>query len=422
ADLNNNGFLEVIAHSGDGKLYCISHLGIEIWNLTITSPSANIFSSPSIGDLDNDDTLEIVIGGYNNNKIFCVNHLGTEEWNYTTGGSIRSSAAFADLDNDDTLEVLIGSFGSDLYCLSHSGEVEWIFATTYGIYPSPIVVDLENDGIKEAIISDSVYCYCINLTDVSSSGLQEWTMFRGSIFHSGQMDSDGDYIDDQTELYYDVNPLNNDTDYDQLEDWDEIYYYQTDPSNEDTDGDTVTDGDEVLIYFTDPLDPNDHPILDSDNDGLLDDVEILLGTDPNNPDTDYDLLTDGDEVLIYFTDPTKDDTDNDFLEDGEEIKGIFSPFNPGANATGYVHTNATNIDSDSDTFSDTLEIIMNSNPNDPLSLPFVSPPPETITLPPETITHNQTITITAGIILGSVVLLVAFSLTVTVIVYRRRRK
>ncbi|MHA1243699.1 MAG: hypothetical protein ACTSP7_03895, partial [Candidatus Heimdallarchaeota archaeon] len=82
--------------------------------------------------------MEIVIGGYNNNKIFCVNHLGTEEWNYTTGGSIRSSAAFADLDNDDTLEVLIGSFGSDLYCLSHSGEVEWIFATTYGIYPSPI--------------------------------------------------------------------------------------------------------------------------------------------------------------------------------------------------------------------------------------------------------------------------------------------
>ena len=282
--------------------------------------------------------------------------------------------------------------------------------------------DFDNDGIMEIVFSNAVYCYCLNLTGVSSSGPQEWTMFRGSMFNTGQMDSDGDFIDDQTELFYGTNSLNNDTDNDQLEDWDEIYYYQTDPTDEDTDGDTVTDGDEVLIYSTDPLDPDDHPVFDSDNDGLLDDEELIYGTDPNNPDTDYDLLMDGEEIYTYGTDPTKDDTDNDFLEDGEEIKGIFSPFNPGANATGYVHTNATNIDSDSDTFSDSLEIIMNSDPNDALSVPIVSPPTDTITPPPETITQNQTITVTAGIVLGSVVLVVAFSLTISVIVYRRRRK
>jgi len=250
-------------------------------------------------------------------KVFCVNHLGSEEWNYTTGNGITSSPALADLDNDGTLEVIVGSYDSNLYCFSHIGAVEWLFTAPYIVWSSPVIIDFENNGIKEIVFSDLYYCRCLNLTGISSSGLQEWTMFRGSMFNTGQMDSDGDVIDDQTELFYDTNSLNN-------------------------------------------------------------------------------------------------DTDNDFLEDGEEIKGIFSPFNPGANATGYVHTNATNIDSDSDTFSDTLEIIMNSDPNDPISVPIVSPPPETIT-------QNQTITVTAGIVLGLVVFVVATSLTISVIVYRRRK-
>ena len=38
--------------------------------------------------------------------------------------------------------------------------------------------------------------------------------------------------------------------------------------------------------------------LDTDNDGLSDDEEVALGTDPNNPDTDGDGLTDGEEVLV----------------------------------------------------------------------------------------------------------------------------
>lgn len=38
------------------------------------------------------------------------------------------------------------------------------------------------------------------------------------------------------------------------------------------------------------------PVADSDEDGLSDDEEAELGTDPNNPDTDGDGVNDGDEV------------------------------------------------------------------------------------------------------------------------------
>ncbi len=59
--------------------------------------------------------------------------------------------------------------------------------------------------------------------------------------------------------------------------------------------------------------------VDSDGDGLTDAEELVLGTDPHNPDTDGDGLTDGEEVKIYKTDPLNPDTDYDGLKDGPEV-------------------------------------------------------------------------------------------------------
>ncbi len=58
---------------------------------------------------------------------------------------------------------------------------------------------------------------------------------------------------------------------------------------------------------------------DSDGDGLTDEEEAKLGTDPFNKDTDGDGLTDGDEVKVYKTNPLNPDTDFDGLKDGEEV-------------------------------------------------------------------------------------------------------
>jgi outer membrane protein OmpA-like peptidoglycan-associated protein/opacity protein-like surface antigen len=58
---------------------------------------------------------------------------------------------------------------------------------------------------------------------------------------------------------------------------------------------------------------------DSDGDGLTDDEEAKLGTDPFNKDTDGDQLTDGDEVKVYKTNPLNPDTDFDGLKDGQEV-------------------------------------------------------------------------------------------------------
>ena len=68
--------------------------------------------------------------------------------------------------------------------------------------------------------------------------------------------------------------------------------------------------------------PDECEVVDSDNDGLLDDAEHDYGTDPLNPDTDGDGLLDGTEVNLAAggdcPNPLIPDSDNDGLSDGEE--------------------------------------------------------------------------------------------------------
>ncbi len=69
--------------------------------------------------------------------------------------------------------------------------------------------------------------------------------------------------------------------------------------------------------------------IDTDKDGLDDVREKEIGTDPNNPDTDGDGLSDGDEVLIWKTNPLNSDTDGDGYPDGKEVRNGYNPLGSG---------------------------------------------------------------------------------------------
>ncbi|MGK0185618.1 MAG: hypothetical protein ACI9R3_001396 [Verrucomicrobiales bacterium] len=89
---------------------------------------------------------------------------------------------------------------------------------------------------------------------------------------------------------------------------------RTDPKDPDSDDDMLTDGDEVNTYMTNPN------ASDTDGDTLSDGAEVL--THMSNPtlfDSDGDSLSDGDEVNIYNTRPDVADSDGDGQDDGFEI-------------------------------------------------------------------------------------------------------
>ena len=116
-----------------------------------------------------------------------------------------------------------------------------------------------------------------------------------------------------------------DTDSDGLYDNYEIYY-MTDINSEDTDGDGINDYEEIYIIDTDPLkvDTDEDNIYDSeedyDGDKLTNIEEKNLGTMMNEKDTDFDGLSDYEEVKVYNTNPLEVDTDNDGLSDYEEVE------------------------------------------------------------------------------------------------------
>ena len=122
-----------------------------------------------------------------------------------------------------------------------------------------------------------------------------------------------------------------------------LAYYEgifgTDPENPDTDGDGLSDYNEMYVYLTEPTradsdgngiaDPDD----DRDKDGLSLSREIELGTNPLKPDTDGDGVSDGDEVTAG-SDPLKTDSDGDGLNDGDEKKLGTDPLKADSNENG----------------------------------------------------------------------------------------
>ena len=64
---------------------------------------------------------------------------------------------------------------------------------------------------------------------------------------------------------------------------------------------------------------------DDDGDGVLNALELSLGTNPLSPDSDGDGLTDYQELFVHGTNPLKADTDDDGLPDKWEIDHGLNP-------------------------------------------------------------------------------------------------
>lgn len=89
--------------------------------------------------------------------------------------------------------------------------------------------------------------------------------------------------------------------------------------------------------------PDLAPVTDQDSDGVPDDIEAELGTNPNNPDTDGDGLTDGEE--IYQPDGTTIKTGHELDTDGD---GIIDALEPNTDLDGDGQSAATGDTNDQD--------------------------------------------------------------------------
>jgi hypothetical protein len=145
--------------------------------------------------------------------------------------------------------------------------------TRYSI-SNPAIATITPAGRITAVRSGTVIIQAIN------EGTQGITQLRVALAGA---DSDGDGIPDEVELQLGMSPNNVadaalDVDHDGLSALEE-YRAGTDPRNPDTDGDGVSDGDELHCtrgFCINPL------LADTDGDGVRDGTEIITGSDPGN--------------------------------------------------------------------------------------------------------------------------------------------
>ncbi len=124
-----------------------------------------------------------------------------------------------------------------------------------------------------------------------------------------QQDTDGDRICDFVEVHYtNTNPELSDSDKDDVSDYDELSILYSSPTTYSTKDNNISDGDE-----------------DFDSDGLTNAEEISHGTNPWYDDSDYDKLTDYDEIYTYKTNPLLGDSDFDDMTDYAELQLGLNP-------------------------------------------------------------------------------------------------
>ena len=199
-------------------------------------------------------------------------------------------------------------------------------------------------------------------------------------------DPDEDGLTNLEEYGLGTDATDPDSDGDGLEDGAEVNEHGTDPTNQDTDLDDLPDGWEVEydLDATDDgsIDPDNGPNGDPDGDGLTNEEEFGLGTNPIEADTDEDGLADGAEIETYTTDPSDPDTDGDGLVDGWEVQYGLDPNDNGSTnprngaygdpdndgITNIVEqengTSPTDIDSDGDGLPDRWELDNGLDPAD----------------------------------------------------------
>ena len=159
ADVNNDGYLEIIAGSTDNILRVWDYTGNMLagWPVTL---SGMIQSKAAVGDIDNNGDMEIVIPtrtGYVN----VFNHDGTAftGWPQYAGGNIVgfSSVVLFDLDHDGDLEIIAARMVSGqpgaVMVWYNDGQVYpgWPQSTDYLAVATPSIADIDNDGLFEIV-------------------------------------------------------------------------------------------------------------------------------------------------------------------------------------------------------------------------------------------------------------------------------
>ncbi len=283
--------------------------GNELWNRTWGHPAGS--ERPEGIAVTNDSiyvsgTRDGFGDGSYNPYLVKFNATGYEVWNETWGGPDEDWARDLAIDSSHKNLYVVGqsdtsgSYDFEAFLVKYTENGTQLWNRTWR------GTDTENIASDVVVFNNSIFTVGtldnpgaggrdVFLATFAANGTQLWNMTwdasinvygKGLAVENNSIFVGGNDFNEDAFLVR----LDTDSDNDGLGYYAEINIHGTDPNNPDSDADNITDGWEVFNTL-DPLNVTD-AALDFDGDGLTNLEEFNLDTNPNLGDTDGDLMPD----------------------------------------------------------------------------------------------------------------------------------
>lgn len=159
ANLTSNDTMDIFYTNDDGEMLLYDQYGNLKWKKTIsdTATYTTFYSSPAVADINGDGKPEIVFtaGG----KLFAIYPNGTFLSGFpvqidTT--TIQSSITIGDVDGNDTMDIVLASPGGKLHAINYRGKDVVNFPMSLGdsCYSTPVLADIDGDRDMEILTGD----------------------------------------------------------------------------------------------------------------------------------------------------------------------------------------------------------------------------------------------------------------------------
>ncbi len=206
ADLNGDGYLDIITSSTDGRVYAWDHTGTAIPGFPVTTIELPQYA-PSVDDLDGDGDMEIVqftrgttVGG----RLYIIDHEGNVLPGFpvnVNNNNLASCPTLYDLDDDGIMEIIVGERAWPLGYL-HIFEIDgsewggnWPVALDHVPTGTAAVGDVDDDGAVEIFYMSYDSMYLLELDGTALAGWPRQIANANFSYQSAalaDLDGDGD--------------------------------------------------------------------------------------------------------------------------------------------------------------------------------------------------------------------------------------
>jgi M6 family metalloprotease-like protein len=171
----------------DKKLYAFKPDGSMVpgWPASLDDDP---FATPALGDIDQDGYLEAVVSA--GRYLYAFNYNGSICTNFpikiSDSISVQSSPTLGDVDGDGNLDIVVGSPDAKIYAFNGKGKLLGGFPLTTGwsVLSSPTLVDISGD-VGLAVGCDDGFLYVYHLPYRYEASRMPWPIIHQNILHTG---------------------------------------------------------------------------------------------------------------------------------------------------------------------------------------------------------------------------------------------